>query len=140
MTSEDSRGKRPQGEMAAAISTGLVQLHRRYYGKGPTKAKTYFVNDTVICILEGGFTTVERTLIEDGRSEAVHEIRRSFQKAMERQFTEVVQDATTRSVIAYMSQVHDNPDLAVELFVLEPAAERLVSHPVPEPVQGEPGD
>jgi uncharacterized protein YbcI len=43
--------------MAASISTGLVQLHRQYYGKGPTKAKTYFVNDTVICILEGGFTT-----------------------------------------------------------------------------------
>jgi uncharacterized protein YbcI len=128
MTAEEIRAKRPQGEMAAAISTGLVQLHRRYYGKGPTKAKTYFVNDTVVCILEGGFTTVERTLIEDGRSDAVHDIRRSFQKAMERQFTEVVQGATDRSVIAYMSQVHDDPDLAVELFVLEPGTVQLVTH------------
>ena len=47
------------GERLAQISTGLVQLHSRYYGKGPTKAKTHLVNDTVISILRGGFTTVE---------------------------------------------------------------------------------
>ena len=35
--------------------------------------------------------------------------------------------ATGRSVIAYMSQVHDDPDLAVELFVLEPGPEHLVA-------------
>jgi uncharacterized protein YbcI len=118
---------RPRGEMAAAISTGLVQLHRQYYGKGPTKAKTYFVDDTVVCILEGGFTTVERTLIDDGQSDAVYEIRRSFQKAMEQQFTQAVEQATSRKVIAYMSQIHEDPDLAVELFVLEPSPEPLVS-------------
>jgi uncharacterized protein YbcI len=106
--------------MAAAISTGLVQLHREYYGKGPTKAKTHFVNDSVVCILEGGFTTVEDTLIADGQAEAVHQIRRSFQRAMQVQFTSVVENATERKVIAYMSQVHHNPDLAVEFFMLEP--------------------
>jgi uncharacterized protein YbcI len=130
MVDEQARERsrsRPRGEMAAAISTGLVQLHRQYYGKGPTKAKTYFVNDTVVCILEGGFTTVERTLIADGQSDAVYEIRRSFQKAMEAQFTEVVEEATSRNVIAYMSQIHEDPDLAVELFVLEPGSERLIS-------------
>jgi uncharacterized protein YbcI len=140
MTSEEIRVTRPRGEMAAAISTGLVQLHRQYYGKGPTKAKTYFVNDTVVCILEGGFTTVERTLIADGQADAVHEIRRSFQKAMERQFTDVVQEATDRSVIAYMSQVHDDPDLAVELFVLEPGADPVAAHHEQElPEQDPPG-
>jgi uncharacterized protein YbcI len=51
--------------MLAEISTGLVSLHRKYYGKGPTKAKSYLVNDSV-CMLRGGFTTVERTLIDDG--------------------------------------------------------------------------
>ena len=117
---------RPKGEMAATISTGIVQLHREYYGKGPTKAKTYFVNDTVICILQGGFTTVERTLIDDGQSDAVYEIRRSFQKAMQPQFNKVVEDATGRHVIAYMSQIHNDPDLAVELFMLEPGKEGIV--------------
>jgi len=108
------------GEMLAEISTGLVQLHSRYYGKGPTKAKTHMVDDTVISILKGGFTTVERTLVETGKTESVYQMRRSFQQAMEVEFTEVVEEATGRKVIAYMSQIHTDPDLAVELFVLEP--------------------
>ena len=99
---------------------GWRKLHTQYYGKGPTKARTYMLNDTVICLLEGGFTTVERTLIADGNSEAVHEIRRSFQTAMEKPFKDVVEGATDRRVLAYMSQIHTSPDIAVELFVLEP--------------------
>jgi uncharacterized protein YbcI len=103
----------------ADISRGLVTLHREYYGKGPTKAKTYMVNDTVVCLLHGGFTIVERTLIDDGNAEAVHEIRLSFQKAMEDRFKRVVEEATGRRVVAYLSQIHNDPDIVVELFVLE---------------------
>jgi uncharacterized protein YbcI len=114
------------GQMLAEISRGLVHLHRRFYGKGPTKAKTYAVNDTIMCMLKGGFTTVERTLIDDGRSEDVERIRRSFQQSMKERFTDLVEEATGRTVIAYMSQVHTDPDMAVELFVLEPADEGLV--------------
>jgi uncharacterized protein YbcI len=117
--SDDGR-KAGQAEFLAAIGRGLAQLHTQYYGKGPTEARTYMLNDTVICILEGGFTTVERTLIDDGNSHAVHDIRRSFQSAMERPFKDVVEGATGRKILAYMSQIHTSPDLAVELFVLEP--------------------
>jgi uncharacterized protein YbcI len=108
--------------MLAQISTGLVQLHSRFYGKGPTKAKTHMVDDTVVCILRGGFTTVERTLLDTGEVESVYQMRRSFQQAMEEEFRRIVEDATGREVIAYMSSIHVDPDLAVELFVLEPAA------------------
>lgn len=111
---------RPRGEVLASISTGLVQLHSRYYGKGPTKAKTYLLDDTVICLLRGGFTRVERTLIAEGEAQAVHDIRRSFQKAMEVQFRDIIEGATSRKVIAYMSQVHEDPEIALEVFVLEP--------------------
>ena len=124
MTEPNTAGH-ARGEKLAAISTGLVQLHRQYYGKGPTKAKTHMVNDTVICVLKGGFTTIERTLIDDGKADDVHDIRRSFQATMKRQFTGIVEDATERKVIAYMSQVHTNPDLAVELFMLEPTVDSV---------------
>jgi uncharacterized protein YbcI len=119
-------GGSARGEVLASISTGLVRLHSRYYGKGPTKAKTYLVNDTVVCLLRGGFTTVERTLIDEGNVDAVYQIRRSFQQAMEEHFTTVVETAMGRKVIAYMSQIHQDPDLAVEIFVLEPSEERAV--------------
>ncbi len=121
----------PQGKQAlASISEALVTLHREYYGKGPTKAKTFLNNGTVLCVLQGGFTAVEKTLIDTGRHQAVHDIRHSFQAAMKEQFTNVVQDALGRKVIAYMSTVHTNPDLSAELFILEPNGEDpvLVEH------------
>jgi uncharacterized protein YbcI len=125
--------------MLAQISTGLVQLHSRYYGKGPTKAKTHMVDDTVVCILRGGFTTVERTLLDTGEVESVYQMRRSFQQAMEENFRLIVEETTGRNVIAYMSSIHVDPDLAVELFVLEPVEEPARILPEPEPA-AEPGD
>jgi uncharacterized protein YbcI len=117
--------------MLAQISTGLVQLHSRYYGKGPTKAKTHQVNDTVVSILRGGFTTVEQTLIETGQVESVYQMRRSFQQAMEEDFRNVVEAATGRRVIAYMSSIHVDPDLAVEIFVLEPVEKSTPAESAP---------
>ena len=116
----------------ADVSTGLVQLHHRYYGKGPNKAKTYMIDDTLASILEGGFTIVERTLIDNGNAGAVHDTRLSFNRAMEDEFRSIVEKATGRKVIAYMSQIHHDPDLVVDLFVLEPGAEPLVGEHVQE--------
>src|SRR4051794_8824705 len=124
--------------MLAQISTALVQLHSRYYGKGPTKAKTHWVNDTVVCILRGGFTTVERTLLDSGEPESVYQMRRSFQQAMEHEFRTVVEEAIGRKVIAYMSSIHFNPDLAVEIFVLEPQEEPHEAQVAPREHRGEP--
>ena len=123
--SSESAEHLSRGPTTAEISTRLVQLHSRYYGKGPTKAKTHMVNDTVVCILKGGFTTVERTLIDTGDVESVLRVRSSFQHAMEGEFRKVIEEETGRKVIAYMSQVHADPDLAVELFVLEPVDEAV---------------
>jgi len=118
MTQPD--GRRTTGEQLAEISTSLVGLHRKYYGKGPTKAKSFLVDDTVLCLLHGGLTVVEKTLVGVGDAKAVHDIRHSFQSAMQMDFTNVVEGATGRKVIAYMSQVHLDPDMSAELFVLEP--------------------
>jgi uncharacterized protein YbcI len=127
-----------RGETLARISTGLVQLHSRYYGKGPTKAKTHWVNDTVVSILRGGFTTVERTLVDTGEVESVYQMRRSFQQAMEDEFRQVVEEATGRSVIAYMSSIHVDPDLAVEIFVLEPLEDSAPADAAPSELPADP--
>jgi uncharacterized protein YbcI len=73
----------------------------------------------VVSILRGGFTRVERTLLDTGQVESVYQMRRSFQLAMEDEFRRVVEEATGRKVIAYMSSINVDPDLAVEFFLLE---------------------
>ncbi|MGN6258895.1 MAG: DUF2294 domain-containing protein [Solirubrobacterales bacterium] len=112
----DSRTK---GEIAADISNGLVQLHTRYYGKGPTRIKTNIADDVVVSLLWGGFTQVEETLIATGRGATVSELRRAFQDSMTDEFNQVVEAATGQKVLAYLSQVHIEPNLCVELFVLD---------------------
>lgn len=115
------------GEALAEISNALVGLHKRFYGKGPVRAKTFLVDNTVLCLLEGGFTIVERTLIDIGRDEVVRDLRHNFQLAMQEQFTRVVEDTLGRRVVAYLSQVHTDPDVAVELFMLEPSDRSAVA-------------
>jgi uncharacterized protein YbcI len=117
-----------RGTHASEISDGLVSLHKQYYGRGPTQAKTYLVNDTVVSMLRGGFTPIERTLIEQGNADAVHDMRRHFQAVMREEFTRVVESATGRKVIAYMSQIHSDPDIALEVFVLEPGPPLIDQH------------
>jgi len=91
----------------------------RFYGRGPAEVKTHWVEDLVVCVLWDGFTTVERTLLSRGETAAVKAFRRTFQDTMEEHFTDVVEDATGRQVRAYMSQVHVEPNMAVEMFMLE---------------------
>jgi len=118
---------RQQAVVLSDVRRGLARVHLEFYGRGPTTAHSHMMDDTIVCFLEGGFTTVGRTLIEDGNAEAVHEIRRTLQSTMETPFRDLVEEATGRSVIAHMSQTHADPDLAVELFVLEPLDEALVT-------------
>ena len=115
------------GETLAEISNALVGLHKRYYGKGPVRAKTYLVDSTVLCLLEGGFTIVERTLIDTGRDQIVRDLRHNFQLAMQNQYTEVVESRLGRRVVAYLSQVHTDPDVAIELFMLEPGERGVIA-------------
>lgn len=110
----------PDGEALSAISNGLAHLHMRFFGRGPAKVRTTAVEDLVVCILWNGFTIVEQTLLQRGKAEAVEAFRRTFQATMEPQFSEVVEQATGRRVSAYMNQIHVEPDVAVELFLLAP--------------------
>jgi uncharacterized protein YbcI len=108
-----------RGELLTNISNALGRLHKEYFGKGPTQAKTFLVDDTVMCILRGGFTAVEHTLIASDEAGAVREIRHAFQQAMRDRFTQVVEEELNRRVIAYLSQVHTEAEISVEIFLLE---------------------
>lgn len=133
--------RQPSGQALAGISNGMVRLYREYFGRGPTAAKTYALDDLVICVLRDGLTAAERTLFEHGRADAVREIRSAFQDAVAEEFKGVVEEMTNRRVIAFMSQAHVNPDLAIEVFFLDSSFSRTPGtaetdgngQPVPEP-------
>ena len=92
------------GAMRATISNEIVRLQAEYYGKGPTKAKTYIVEDLVVVVLEESFTRAEKTLVERGEREAIEHIRRRFQQQMAAEFTSVVEQATGGKVRVFLSE------------------------------------
>jgi uncharacterized protein YbcI len=103
-----------------AISDGLVALLKEFYGRGPTRAKSYFEDDLVVCLLRGGFTRVEQTLLEGGRGSSVIQQRMEFQELMRQRFETVIENATGRQVIGFMSGNQQDPDLMCEVFILAP--------------------
>ena len=108
------------GEILTAISDGMVALLKEFYGRGPTKTKTYFQDDLVVCLLRGGFSKVEETLLQGGRGHAVIQQRMEFQEVMRHRFTDVVEAATGRPVIGFMSGNQQGPDIMCEVFILGP--------------------
>ena len=112
-------GTASRGQLAAAISNAIVGIHSKHYGKGPTKAKTYLIDDMIVCVMQDVFTTVERTLIDAGKGELVREVRTTFQYSLRDDFMDAVSDIVGRRARSFMSQVDCQADMAVEFFLLE---------------------
>ena len=109
------------GEELAQITNGIVRLFSEYYGRGPTRAKSYLLDDVyVVTALRDTLTTVERTLAETGHEDMVRNVRLTFQEALAETFMGVVEEALGRRVVAYHSQLLIDADIGFELFVLEP--------------------
>src|ERR1700704_3573547 len=105
---------------AATISTSAVQLLHEYTGRGPTKAKTLINEDLVTILLADTLTKGERKLVDSGRSDRVLQLRHDYQLTMREELIAMVEHQLGRTVMAFMSQNHIDPDLAIEVFVLEP--------------------
>jgi uncharacterized protein YbcI len=108
------------GAIRTQVSDGMVALLKEYYGVGPTQTKTYYSDDLVVCLLRGGFTRVEKTLREGGRGSAVIQQRMEFQEVMRDRFVQVIEAATGRRVVGFMSGNQQDPDMICEVFVLAP--------------------
>jgi uncharacterized protein YbcI len=114
------------GLMGAAISNSMVSLLHQYTGRGPTRARTTVGDDVIVCVMGATLTKGEKTLADAGKSEIVLEGRRAFQEAFRTDAIAAVQDISHRRVMAFMSNNHIDPDLAVEVFVLEPVLDDVL--------------
>jgi uncharacterized protein YbcI len=118
------------GDVLTAISDGLVGLLKEFYGHGPSRTKSYYHDDLVVCVLRGGFSKVEETLLDGGRGQAVIQQRMEFQEVMRERFARVVEHATGRRVIGFMSGNQQDPDLMCEVFILAPT-DLVAEHEIP---------
>lgn len=89
------------------------------YGRGPTHAKTYLCDEYVFCVMSGGMTRDEETMIRGGAQDAVRDYRLRFQSVIAPELIRRVEDVLERKVVSYHSQVLFDPDRLIEIFVLD---------------------
>jgi uncharacterized protein YbcI len=108
------------GRLLAQISTAIVGLVREHYGRGPMKAKTYALDDVVLVVMRGsGFTPLEQTHMESGQPGRVVAMREEFQEMMAKRYKDTIEELTGRTVVAFLSQAHVEPDITIEMFFID---------------------
>ncbi|MFL5846080.1 MAG: Na-translocating system protein MpsC family protein [Solirubrobacteraceae bacterium] len=110
-----------RGSMRSAISTAMVRRKAELYGKGPTRAKTFFNDDYVFVVMEGGLTANEEQLIDAGEEHLVRQYRLRFQEVTGDVLTGDVEQITGRKVVGYHSQITFQPTRIFEIFYLDEA-------------------
>jgi uncharacterized protein YbcI len=139
--SESDDGNTPPltgGALLSAISTSIVSMLREFYGRGPMKAKTYALDDIIVCVLRGsGFTAIEKTMMDSGEPEAVVAMRKDFQRLMAARYRKLIEDLTGRNVVAFLSQAHVDPDLTLEIFFVDRPLDGFGALEVATPPDGE---
>jgi uncharacterized protein YbcI len=100
------------------ISDALVRTTAEYTGRGPTRARTTINGDWIFVTLSDTLTKGERKLAETGRLDFVREARRAYQDAMREEFISEIEALTGRRVLAFLSDAHVDPDVAIESFYL----------------------
>jgi uncharacterized protein YbcI len=117
------------GDVTSAISDAMASLLSRHTGRGATSSWTTFSRDLIICVMGHALTKGEKepgplrekSLVHYGRPEAVLRIRTAYQESMAQEATSIVEELSGRRVAAFMSNSHIDPDLDVEIFILQPA-------------------
>jgi uncharacterized protein YbcI len=103
-----------------ALANSMMGIMKQFYGKGPTGAKAWVLDDYVFVAMEDGLTRNEQTLLEDGKEDVVREYRLAFQETVRDTMMGTVAEITGRRVLDYHSQIVFHPTRAFEIFILEP--------------------
>ena len=101
------------------ISHAMVGMKKDYYGKGPTKAKTFINDEYIFVVMQGGLTRNEEVLLAAGQQALVRSYRLRFQEAMEHTTVGAIEEIVGRKVLTYHSQILFDPERAIEIFVLD---------------------
>ena len=114
-TSSEAQGQ----SLLSRISNEIVGAQKHFYGKGPTKAKSYMVDDLLFVVMRGGLLPAEETLVESHKEDVVRSFRQAFENEMTQRLTDMIEELTGRKVLSYQSQILFDPDIVIEIFVFD---------------------
>jgi uncharacterized protein YbcI len=101
------------------ISTAMAAMQKSAFGKGPTSVKSYMFDDILLIVMRDGLTVAEKTMLGFGEADLVRHFRQQFENDMTGRIGEMIEQLTERKILTYQSQVMFDPDVIVEIFVLD---------------------
>lgn len=109
----------PPRSIRSRLSDATGRIMREYTGRGPTRARTIIDGDAVIVIMGETLTRGERKLADAGREDDALAVRSTFQDLMREDMKAAIGEIVGRPVAAFMSASTTDPDLSVEIFMLD---------------------
>ena len=104
---------------SATISEEIIGVLKRELGRGPTKAKTYLLDECVLVLLREGHTRREETDQRSSGSRSVAQGRVDVSEAIREPLITAVEQQIGRKVVGFMSSSQQDPSLLSFVFVLE---------------------
>jgi len=115
--------EQPQTSTLAQVSNAMVALHKSQFGRGPTRARSYFAGpDALTCVLEDVLLPAELKLTELGDEGRVRDSRTAYQAATADEFITAVETIVYRKVVAFASAVDPPSNTVFENFAFEPVS------------------
>src|SRR3954470_9868539 len=106
--------------LLTAVSNAMVALHKEQFGRGPTRARSYFAGpDTLVCTMEDVLLPAERKMVQMGDERGVRETRTSFQVATADEFVTAIEAIVSRRVRSFASAIDPIANVVFENFYFE---------------------
>jgi uncharacterized protein YbcI len=116
----DRQVSRPAGgRLNQEIANAVVRCHKRFLGRGPTRAQAFFRHNFVVVVIEETLTEAEQRLVAGGERDAVMQMRDRYVQAMREELVQAVEELTERRVEAFLTGHDSAPVLSAEVFVLD---------------------
>jgi uncharacterized protein YbcI len=119
--SEPPKDREPDTDvlLMSRISNEMVQAQKKYFGRGPTQAKSYMLDDFLLVVMRGGMTTAESTMLEFGRADLVRNFRQELENELAERVVTRMQELTGRTIVNHEAQIMFDPHIVVEMFFFE---------------------
>jgi uncharacterized protein YbcI len=121
------------GRLNQDIANAVVRCHKRFLGRGPTKAQAFFRHNFVVVVLEMAVSEAERRLAANGDEDFVLDMRQRYQQLMRDELVAAVEELTARRVEAFLTANHIGPDVASHVFVLDRSVPGEPAETAPQP-------
>src|SRR4051812_30496792 len=99
------------------MNRGMVSIYKQKLGRGPVQATTEITDHMVVSLISGSMLVAEHTLVEEGKSDLVRQMRRTYQETMRADIEALAKEVFGKESRSFLSDHDVEADLAAEIVV-----------------------